>query len=305
MFVFKKEQKSFDFSGVAIGGYPGENPTVLVGGLFFKGQSIVESTKQGLFDKRIAKEWLDIGISMAERTGHPLIVEAYGRSGIAMERHLSWLADNFGGPFMFESPNESARKRAIDLCEEAGVTDRAIYNSVNLSMSEDERTLLKESRIDKAVLLGWSPKASSLKERMEVIEAMVTDAKTLGIEKFLVDPGTMPVGAGYGLELRTTIAIKSEMGLPTCLAPHNAPAAWKFIRDQDLNNEATISSSVIASVVAAQLFATDCILFGSLRRSREVFAAVALAQNAIIASVEEANLVLGSKKHLFEPKASE
>ena len=305
MFVFKKEQKSFDFSGITIGGYPGENPTVLVGGLFFKGQAIIESTKQGLFDKRIAKEWLDIGISMAERTGHPLIVEAYGRSGVAMERHLSWLVDNFDGPFMFESPNESARKRAIEFCDEAGLTDRAIYNSVNLSMCEDERTVLKESQIDKAVLLGWSPKASSLKERMEVIEAMVADAKTLGIEKFLVDPGTMPVGAGYGLELRTTIAVKSELGLPTCLAPHNAPAAWRFIREENLDSEEIISSSVIASVVAAQLFATDCIMYGSLRRSREVFAAVALTQNAITASVEEANQVLRAKRHLFEPKAGQ
>ncbi|MHA1905426.1 MAG: tetrahydromethanopterin S-methyltransferase subunit H family protein, partial [Candidatus Thorarchaeota archaeon] len=38
MFVFKQEQKTYDFGGVKIGGNPGENPTVLVGGLFVKGQ---------------------------------------------------------------------------------------------------------------------------------------------------------------------------------------------------------------------------------------------------------------------------
>ncbi|MHA2068855.1 MAG: hypothetical protein ACXABY_31215 [Candidatus Thorarchaeota archaeon] len=305
MFVFKKEQKSFDFNGVTIGGYPGENPTVLVGGLFFKGQSIVESTKEGFFDKRIAKDWLDTGINMAERTGHPLIVEVYGRSGGAMERHLSWLVENYDGPFMYESPNASARKRATEFCDETGLTDRAIYNSVNVSMDDVERTFLKESQLGMAVLLGWSPKAGSLKERIEIIEGIVEDAKTLGIKKILVDPGTMPVGAGYGLELRTTIAVKSELGLPTCLAPHNAPSAWKFIRQPDLDTDETVSSSVIASIVAAQLFATDCIMFGSMRRSREVFTAVALTQNAIAASVSEANQVLGEKKHLFEPKASE
>jgi tetrahydromethanopterin S-methyltransferase subunit H len=275
MFVFKKEQKSFDISGITVGGYPGENPTVLVGGLFFKGQSIVENTKEGLFNKKAAKDWLDSGINMAERTGHPLIVEAYGRSGVAMERHLSWLVDNFDGPFMYESPNVTARKRATEFCSEAGLTDKAIYNSVNISMDEDERAFLKESSIDMAVLLGWSPKASSLKD------------------------------AGYGLELRTTIAIKSEMGLPTCLAPHNAPSAWKFIREDDLDREETVSSSVIASIVAAQLFATDCIMYGSMRRSREVFTAIALTQNAIAAAVAEANQVLGVEKQLFEPKASE
>jgi tetrahydromethanopterin S-methyltransferase subunit H len=303
MFVFKKEQKSFDFSDVTVGGYPGENPTALVGGLFFKGQSIVESTKEGLFDKKTAKEWLIGGLSMSERTGHPLIVEVYGRSGIAMERHLSWLAEIFNGPFMFESPNVSAKKRAIEYCEEAGLTERAIYNSINISMDDDERAFLKESQLDMAVLLGWSPKARSLEERMHVIEAIVADARSMGIERFVVDPGTMPVGAGYGLELRTIIAIKSELGLPTCLAPHNAPSAWKFIRENGLDKEEVVSSSVIASIVAAQLFAADCILYGSMRRSQEVFAAVALTQNAIVTSIEETNKVLGTKKHLFKPKS--
>ncbi len=215
------------------------------------------------------------------------------------------LVDNFDGPFMYESPNASAMKRATEFCREAGLTERAIYNSVNISMDKDERAFLKESSINMAVLLGWSPKASSLKDRMEVIERTVDEAKTLGIEKFLVDPGTMPVGAGYGLELRTTVAVKSELGLPTCLAPHNAPSAWKFIREKDLNKEETINSSLIASIIAAQLFATDCIMYGSMRRSPEVFTAVALTQNAITASVAEANQVLGAEKDLFDPKASE
>ncbi|MFX1331307.1 MAG: hypothetical protein ACFE9W_07110 [Promethearchaeota archaeon] len=305
MFVFKKEQRSFDFSGITIGGYPGENPTVLVGGLFFKGQSIVESTKEGFFDKKTAKEWLDVGINMSERTGHPLIVEVYGRSGTAMERHLSWLVENFDGPFMYESPNFSAKKRAVDYCSDAGLTERAIYNSINISMDKDERTVLQGSHLDMAVVLGWSPKAGSLKERMDVIEAMVSDAKGLGIEKFVIDPGTMPVGAGYGLELRTNVAVKSELGLPTCLAPHNAPSAWKFIQEKDLDKDEVVSSSVIASIVAAQLFATDCIMYGSMKRSQEVFAAVALVQNAIFSAVEESNQVLGTTKKLFEPKARE
>jgi len=305
MFVFKKEQKSFDFSGITIGGHPGENPTVLVGGLFFKGQSIVEDTKEGLFDKKTAKEWLNAGINMSERTGHPLIVEVYGRSGIAMERHLSWLAENFDGPFMYESPNVGAKKRATEFCSEAGLTGRAIYNSINMSMDKDERAFLEDSQLDMAVILGWSPKANSLKERMDVIEAILSDAKGLGIEKFVIDPGTMPVGAGYGLELRTNVALKSELGLPTCLAPHNAPSAWKFIKEKDLDRDEIINSSVIASIVAAQLFAADCIMYGSMRRSQEIFASVALIQNAIFSAVEEASQVLGKMKHLFEPKARE
>jgi len=46
-------------------------------------------------------------------------------------------------------------------------------------------------------------------------------------------------------------------------------------------------------------------MYGSMRRSQEVFAAVALIQNAISSAVEEANQVLGTTKQLFKPKASE
>ncbi|MHA2026966.1 MAG: tetrahydromethanopterin S-methyltransferase subunit H, partial [Candidatus Thorarchaeota archaeon] len=224
MFVFKKEQQVFDFGGISIGGNPGENPTVLIGGLFFKGQSIMEDTREGTFDKKTAKEWIDAASSMSEKTGHPLMIQAFGRTPKAMEKHLSWLAKNFEGPFMFESTNPKARIRAIEYCEESGLVDRAVYNSINLSMKDDEKDKLKQSSLDMAVILGWSPRATTLPERLDTIRDVITFSESLGIKKVVVDPATMPVGAGYGLEHRTTIAVKSELGLPTCLAPHNAPS---------------------------------------------------------------------------------
>ena len=153
MFVFKKEQQSFDFGGVTIGGHPGENPTVLIGGLFFKGQPIMENTREGIFDKAMAKKWIDTGLSMVEKTGHPLVIQAYGRTPVAMEKHLSWLADNFDGPFMFESTNAKARMRAIKLCDESGLSNRVIYNSINLSMKDEEKDKLKNSSLNMAVIL--------------------------------------------------------------------------------------------------------------------------------------------------------
>ena len=38
MFSFTKDQEIFDISGIKIGGQPGNYPTVLFGGLFFKGE---------------------------------------------------------------------------------------------------------------------------------------------------------------------------------------------------------------------------------------------------------------------------
>ena len=305
MFVFKKEQQVFDFGGIRIGGHPGENPTVLIGGLFFKGQSIMEDTREGIFDKKNAKDWIDTGLLMSEKTGHPLVIQAFGRTPAAMEKHLSWLAEKFDGPFMFESTNSKARIRAIEYCEECGLIDRAIYNSINLSMKEDEKDKLKQSSLEMAVILGWSPRATTLPERIDTVRDVLIFSESLGIKKVLVDPATMPVGAGYGLEHRTTIAIKSELGLPTCLAPHNAPSAWRFIRQTDFEDKSIQTATIVAATVAAQLFATDAIMFGSLSHSKEVFVSVALIANAMAAAVAEANSALDINKSIFDPPSFE
>lgn len=305
MFVFKREQQAFDFGGITIGGHPGENPTVLIGGLFFKGQPIMENTKEGIFDKSTTKQWIETGLSMVEKTGHPLIIQAYGRTPVAMEKHLSWLADNFEGPFMFESVNAKARVRAIEYCNESGLAERVIYNSINLSMKEDEKDVLKNSNLDKAVVLGWSPRATTLPDRMGTIKDSLTLAESIGIEKVLVDPATMPVGAGYGLEYRTTLAIKSELGLPTCLGPHNAPSAWRFLRQPGFDGVSTQTAALVASTVAAQLFATDSVMYGSMVHTKEVFTAVALIANAMATAVAESNSALDIDRPIFDPPTYE
>ena len=305
MFVFKKEQETFDFGGITIGGQPGENPTVLIGGLFFKGQPIVQDTREGIFDKNMALEWISTAKMMVEKTGLPLIIQAFGRTPTAMEKHLSWLSENFDGPIMFESTNASARQRAIEYCDEANLADRAIYNSINLSMKEDEKEILQNSSLNMAVVLGWSPRATSLPERMKTIKDMLEVSEALGIEKILVDPATMPVGAGYGLEHRTMIAVKSELGLPTCLGPHNAPSAWRFIKQPGLDDESTHLATVVASTVVSQVFATDSIMYGSMLRTKEVFAAVALISNALATATAESYNALGIDRKIFTPPSFE
>jgi len=305
MFVFKKEQQAFEFGRVKIGGQPGENPTVLVGGLFFKGQPIVQNMKEGTFDKAATLGWIETGKMMTQKTGHPLVIQAYARTPEAMTNHLSWLADSFDGTFMFESTSGEARLRAIQYCDEAGLGGRAIYNSINLSMKDDEKEALRRSSVKMAVVLGWSPRAMSMPDRMENVKAMLSVAESLGITKMLVDPATLPVGAGYGLEYRTLLAIKSQLGLPTCLGPHNAPSAWRFIKQPGFDDEQTQIAAIVASTVAAQMYAADCIMYGSMARTKEVFTATALTGNAIAAAIAEANQALGVDRPLFEPPTCE
>ena len=57
MFEFTAEQKVFDIAGVKVGGKPGENPSVLIGSMFFRGHKIVSDPEKGIFDKAKAKSF--------------------------------------------------------------------------------------------------------------------------------------------------------------------------------------------------------------------------------------------------------
>ena len=46
MFSFTKNQEIMEISGIKIGGQPGELPTVLFGGLFFKGEPDYQNSKK-------------------------------------------------------------------------------------------------------------------------------------------------------------------------------------------------------------------------------------------------------------------
>jgi tetrahydromethanopterin S-methyltransferase subunit H len=302
MFVFKKAQTSFKIDNITFGGNPGVFPTILIGGLFFKGQDVVENTRKGTFDKNLALEWINTALSMSYETGHPLVLQVYGRTEEAIENHISWVSDNFEGPFIFESINPKARIRGLAYCRESGLSSRTIFNSINISTTDAEKEAIQNVSLETAIALGWSPKATSLEERMQTIKEVVETTSNLGIDNIIVDPGTMPVGAGYGLELRTLLAMKSNLGLPSCIAPHNAPSAWNFIKRDEFNQESLHTSAVVASTVAAQLFTADSIMFGSLVRSKDVFTAVALIGNAISAAIAEAYHSLDMDRELFEPK---
>ena len=55
MFIFKKEQKVFDFNGIKVGGQPGENPPLMISSMFHNKDQIVQDRK-GNFDRQRAKE---------------------------------------------------------------------------------------------------------------------------------------------------------------------------------------------------------------------------------------------------------
>ncbi|HJX69624.1 MAG TPA: tetrahydromethanopterin S-methyltransferase subunit H, partial [Dehalococcoidia bacterium] len=55
MLKFTQQQKICEIGDIYLGGQPGENTTVLIGSIFYRGHRIVSNSEEGIFDRQKAK----------------------------------------------------------------------------------------------------------------------------------------------------------------------------------------------------------------------------------------------------------
>jgi tetrahydromethanopterin S-methyltransferase subunit H len=301
MFVFKIAQKTYDLGKIRIGGQPGENPPALVGGLFFKGQEVVKDSNAGLFDEDLALQWINTQDEMSALTGLSSMIQLFAATPQAMENHMLWLADKWEGVFTFESINPEARACGIRLAKELGLEGRTILNSINLSTSKEELEIIKASGLKTAIALGWNPGSQNIGDRLETIKSMIAIASETGVQNIIVDPAVLPIKIGYGLDWRTNVAVKAELGYPISSGAHNVPGSWTYLKQFGKDETARLPA-VIAALVASRMASSDMIMYGSMKRSRDAFTALTLIENGISKASEEAMKALGKEPCVFTPK---
>ena len=149
MFRFDKEQMVIDIAGVEVGGQPGEYPTVLAGTIFYGGHNIISDEKAGVFDADKAEERIKTMEEMSDVTGNPCIVQTFGATPEAMVKYLEFVGDICDKPFMIDSTSAEAKMEGAKYVQDAGLADRAIYNSLNMSCEADEIAVVqRKTRVD-------------------------------------------------------------------------------------------------------------------------------------------------------------
>ncbi len=161
MFKFQKEQEIVNIAGVKIGGQPGELPTVLAGTIFYDKHEIVKDVARGLFDRDAAEKLINLQESSAEETGNPHIIHIFGTTPESITRYIDFVADISEAPFLIDSPEGAVRSYAAEYVSEIGLADKAIYNSINMSINASEIEALALSDIDSSIILGFNATDSS------------------------------------------------------------------------------------------------------------------------------------------------
>ncbi|RZN68682.1 MAG: tetrahydromethanopterin S-methyltransferase subunit H [Candidatus Methanolliviera hydrocarbonicum] len=308
MFIYDTEQKIFDIAGLKIGGQPGEVPTVMAGTIFYAGHKIVEDDVKGIIDEKSAEELINKQDEMSDITGNPAIIQIFAEASEAMERYIEFCTKISDSPFLIDSTDASARIAGTKYVQEVGLTDKAVYNSLNVSCTPEEMEALKDSDISSSIVLGFNPKDASVSGKVELLDTgaglvdkgLLDLSEDLGITKPLIDPASMPIGAGAGSSVASGFVIKSKFGVPVGLGIHNAPSSWVWLKEYrrahaehpergvwigeggDVYRFCDIGSNVVP-IIAGQ----DFVLYGPIENAAIAFPLCAMAD--II--VSEANQV--------------
>lgn len=283
MFKFDKEQVVFDFAGVKMGGQPGEYPTVLAGTIFYGGHNIIDDELKGVFDKDRAEKLIKDMEEMSDVTGNPCLVQTFGQTEEAIVSYLEFVGDICDKPFLIDSTSADARVAGARYADEAGLSERAIYNSINMAADESELNALAETSLTSSIVLGFNPMNATVDGKIGIWEhgdgavdkGLLEVSADCGIERFMMDTAVTPLGQGAGVAVRTSFLEKAKWGYPVGSGIHNVPSAWDWLRDYKKEHPDAWPVCDIGANIVQIMTGGDFVLFGPIDNAPIAFPACA------------------------------
>jgi len=278
MFKFKKEQMTFEITDVKIGGDIGENPTVMIGSIFYKGDKTVKDEKNGNIDQEAAKNLIAKAEKMSERTGLPAMLDVICTNPVSAEKYLRFAAETTEMPLLIDAVSDEAAIKGLETAKDLGIIDRIILNSISPETKDPIYRKIKEVGLKSAIVLTYSVRAIiSSEERVRLLEDLIPKVKEAGIQNILVDTVVVDIST-LGLACKAIYEIKDQFGYPAGCGAHNAVSSWKALRKKKDPLLTAVSSTIVNSLPVA--IGADFVLYGPIKDAEYVFPAVCLIDAA-------------------------
>lgn len=301
MFRFEKEQKVFDIAGVKVGGQPGEYPTVLIASIFYDGHGIVSDPMKGEFDKRQAEVLINRVDELSEKTGNPFFVDLVGSTPEALIKYIDFVSGVTECPFLVDGPSEKVRMPAMRHAVQIGLIERAIYNSVDYHMTDEEVRSLKDLDAQNAVIMAFSPKKPWAEGRIDILKGdpgqkgLLRVAEEAGIKNLLIDTAVLDVPS-ISVATKAIHLVKNEFGLPAGCGPANAVTSWKRVKKGEFGPYA-YNVCVGGSGIVTQMMGANFILYGPIELAEAAFPACAMTDSLIAYTAKRLGTTIKTKNH--------
>ena len=297
MFRFKTPQKTVEIGGVKIGGQPGENPTVLLGTMFYNGHKIIESRKEARFDREKAEDLLNRQETLSDETGMPCMVDLVANFPEEIEAYIDFVSSVTDMPFSTDIWTVEPKLAAASYVKDVGLVDRYLYNSIAPWSKDMEKETAELSRlgIKNALLVAFNTEDRTSMGRIRILkDLLIPSAKKAGVKNILVDTSVLNIPA-TAFSILGGLKVKDTFGYPVGCAPSNGTDMWKTPRERwEKIGFAGVDSAVHA---VASLY-NDFLLYGPIESAPWIFPAIAAA-NTILATVafDEAGILPSSERH--------
>jgi tetrahydromethanopterin S-methyltransferase subunit H len=299
LFKFRKEQKIFEIGGVKIGGQPGELPTVLIGSLFHEGHKIVRDRKLGVFDKRKAERLIRMQEEMSEKTGVPCMLDIVAKNPRALIKYVDFVSEVTDAPFLINGQEMSVRVAAANHTVGVGLQERAVYNSINYTLNEEEINAIKETGMKAAVIQAFNPRNPRPEGMISILkgdaekEGLLKRTYRAGIEKPLIFMPVLDVPS-IGSGAQGIYLAKQEFGFPTGTAPIGAVGRWSKVEELGHYAKKTCKAGAAALV---QTMGASFIIYGSIAKAREIFPVCAMIDATIAYNARTLGIQPLTKRH--------
>ena len=295
MFKFKTPQQIFEIGRVKVGGQPGELPTVLIASIFYVSQKIVTDESKGEFNVKEAEEQLNRLEQLSDITGNPFMLDVVGTTEEAFKKYIDFIGEATEAPFLIDAISPKLRLSASHYVKEVGLTERAVYSSINKGSPSSELEKIKESRIKAAIILAENPADNSTEGKIAATEQALARAREAGIEKFLIDTSIPAFGPDMGSAVRAIYYIKEKFGYPTGVGTGNVVTTCGWVKvnfPKEVRRGCDAATNAIMQTVGA-----NWLMFGPIERADYVFPAAAIVDTYILSAMAELEIKPLSDNH--------
>jgi tetrahydromethanopterin S-methyltransferase subunit H len=294
MFKYQAKQKVCNIGGVKVGGQLGENPPLLIGNMFQKGDLILEDRKGGKFNRKAAEERIRELENISRETGVPCLVAMVANSEEEVKGYIDFFTSVTEMPFAIDIWQQKTRLAAARYIAKRGLQARALYNSIT-PWDEDisaQVSELKELGIKHVVVQVFDMEDKTPPGRIKSLKSLLPLVEKGNFESILVDTAVMNLPATTFSLVANTL-IKEEFGLPVGFAPSNGTYMWRKAAGEKGKDK---FPAIDAGVHAISALASDFLFYGPLTGTNRVFPAVAAASSmmAALAYQERAALPMGN-----------
>jgi len=279
MLMYDLEQKVCTIGGIKVGGQPGENAPLLIGNMFQKGDTLIESRKERKFNRAGAKERIQEMERLSQETGVPGMVAMVANTPDEAKTYVDFFTNMTKMPFAIDIWVQKTRVAVARYIAELGLQDRLLYNSITPWDKDIEGQMLelKELGIKHVVIQVFDMEDKGPNGRIKSLQKLLPLVEKGNFESILVDTSVMSLPF-TAFSLVANRLIKQRFGLPVGCAPSNGTYMWR-----EAVGEAGRSKflAVDAAIEAITAMGSDFIFYGPMTGSNRVFSAVAAATSLL------------------------